>query len=84
MGWRQATINLLIKDRPENINPMVRANGLLEPRRRCKDCKHLFYHMTVKRYYKCDLRGFSYGAATDHRVNWWACTKFKEEKNANH
>ena len=70
-------INFLVAEKPENINPMVRAYGLLEPKQKCKKCKYLYGKQYSKVYYKCELRSNTNGSATDHRVNWPACKKFE-------
>ena len=63
-------------------NPMVKAYGRYwEDNVRCKDCKHLFYKQYANRYYKCELRGDTGGAGTDHRKYWPACMKFEKKNN---
>lgn len=57
------------------VNPMCYAFGEL-PGFKCKDCTHLFFKQFARRYYKCELRKNTDGAATDHQVNWPACKKF--------
>lgn len=69
--WFRDAIN-----RPENINPCVRLYGLGPENVRCKDCRLLFYHTTAKKFFKCELRRYSHGPATDHRANWPACARF--------
>ncbi len=59
-----------------NKNPMVRKNGLT-PGKKCKSCIFLCYHQTAKRYYKCKKRGCTFGAGTDHRVNYEACKLYE-------
>lgn len=60
-------------------NPMVRVFGYGPKEKRCKHCKHLYSKLFANRYYKCELRRNSNSQATDHRVNWSACSKFAEE-----
>lgn len=63
----------------DSPNPMVRQFGQAPQGRQCKGCVHLFLQPGVAgRYFKCDLRGVTRGAATDHRVRWPACAKFEE------
>ena len=58
-------------------NPMlVYGPGPLEAD--CGDCEHLFRVGGVAgRYYKCEERRITSGAATDHRVRWPTCAKFE-------
>jgi len=60
---------------PTNPNPLVRLHGEMGGEK-CKNCKHLIWHQASKRYYKCNQRKITRGAATDHRVNWDACKLF--------
>ncbi len=62
--------------RNENSNPLVVAYGLDPVGRKCRDCVHLTFRDRVARYYKCELRFISSGAATDHRAGWDACGQF--------
>ncbi len=62
--------------RNENSNPLVVAYGLDALGRKCRDCVHLTFRDRVARYYKCELRFISSGAATDHRAGWDACAQF--------
>lgn len=61
-------------------NPMIAAYGpyTVTPDVKCKDCKFLFYKQFARRYYKCEHRGNTNGAATDHRKHWPACSKYKK------
>ena len=60
-------------------NPVVAALGPGPEGRICRDCSHLFRVGGVAgRYYKCDLRKVTSGAATDHRVRWPSCAAFEE------
>jgi hypothetical protein len=61
-------------------NPMHAVFGKNE-NERCKSCIHLVYKQYAKRYYKCELRGNvdKCSAASDHKVNWFACGKFEKE-----
>ena len=58
-------------------NPCVGLYGFDPQGRKCKDCIHLFVHHCSKRYYKCNLRKFTHGPGSDHRVNWPACAKYE-------
>jgi hypothetical protein len=62
------------KKNPEN--PCLQVFGPGPEGAKCKTCVHLRYHETARRYYKCDQRAITRGAATDHKVNWPACGKF--------
>jgi len=54
-------------------NPMVIKWGRLEGMK-CKTCSLLHkFDYRCKVYYKCEYRGISHSAATDHRVKWNAC-----------
>lgn len=59
-------------------NPCIAAYGTTEGKK-CKTCKLLYVHQMSNRFYKCRLRKFSHGPATDHKVNWPACGKYEEE-----
>jgi hypothetical protein len=61
-------------------NPMVKSFGYGPEGKRCKHCFHLFKKQYAGTYYKCDYRINTNGPGTDHRVNWAACSKFKENK----
>lgn len=59
---------------------MIKRHGEGPPGRQCKDCKHLGYTEHNKRYYKCELRGVTSSATTDHGYRWPACGKFEEDQ----
>jgi hypothetical protein len=61
-------------------NPMIRLFGETQGKK-CKECLYLCYREFAKRYYKCQLRGCSGSATTDHRVNWPACGRFILHEN---
>ena len=61
-------------------NPMARVYGTF-PGKKCKQCIHLYCKQFSKKYYKCRLRKNTNGSATDHRVNWTACSKFSPNIN---
>lgn len=63
---------------PSNPNPCVGLYGKGPEGKRCKHCRLLTGHRFSRTYYKCQLRGDTHGPATDHRVNWDACSKFIE------
>jgi len=50
------------------------------PGKRCKSCAYLTHYDYTRRYYKCEVYGESSSAATDWRVNYPACGKWKGEK----
>jgi len=63
-------------------NPCVRLYGPGPDGAKCKECRLLIVNQKSKRYFKCELRGFTNGPATDHRANWPACGRFvQKEKN---
>jgi hypothetical protein len=66
--------------KPEALNPCVRAFGRGPEGEICKTCRHLFCHATNKLFYKCDLRAFTNGPGSDHRVRWPACAKWEAKK----
>ena len=66
---------------PEAINPCVRVFGRGPEGVTCKTCVHLFSHRTARRFYKCDLRAFTHGPGSDHRVGWPACGKYEAKPN---
>ena len=59
-------------------NPMVWKFGRGPEGAKCKTCDRFFVigHRSGT-YFKCELRGITRGAATDHRANWNACSKYK-------
>ena len=60
-------------------NPCLVAFGPGPAGRQCAECTHFSRVGGVGgRYYKCDLRRGTSGAATDHRVRWPACGRFEE------
>lgn len=61
------------------VNPMVIGYGEGPADRRCHDCAHLIRsHGGSREYYKCDLRGVSSSATTDHRWGWPTCGLFEQ------
>ena len=64
---------------PVEPNPCVRLHGKGPEGITCKKCALLLVHDCSKRYYKCALRKNTHGPATDHKVGWNACSKFKPE-----
>jgi hypothetical protein len=58
-------------------NPCIRAFGAGPENKRCKHCTHLYRKRWAGVYYKCELRNNTNGQATDHRVNWPACSRFE-------
>lgn len=73
-GWDEQT------KRHGHVNPCIRLYGVGPEGVKCKTCKHLFAHTMGKRWYKCDLRNFTHGPGSDHRVNWPACARYEERK----
>lgn len=63
-------------------NPCRKAYGPGPSGKRCKHCAHIVVFVHARRYYKCDMRHITSGSATDHRVNWAACGKFKVKKSS--
>ena len=63
--------------RHEHVNPCVRTHGLGPAGAKCKTCS-LLYRTTgySNTYFKCELRPYTHGPATDHRANWPACAKY--------
>ena len=57
-------------------NPMVRVFGSGPEGAVCRDCRWLISFAYSRNYYKCELRGMTHGAGTDHRVRWPACGQF--------
>ena len=47
---------------------------------KCGDCVHLKVHQCSHVYYKCELYGVTRGTATDWRVGYDACGKFKRRE----
>ena len=57
-------------------NPCVAVYGPGPPDKHCTDCTHLRRKQRDKIYIKCDLRKFTNGPGTDHKVMWPTCAKF--------
>ena len=68
------TLTLLALDREPN--PMRATHGPGPDGVRCKTCAYLSVHGRSRNYYKCELRGVTSGSATDHRINWAACSLY--------
>lgn len=63
----------------QRTNPCLRVYGTGPAEVICKTCARFHspeYH--GKRYHKCELRGFTHGPCTDHRVGWPACSRYEE------
>lgn len=43
----------------------------------CGTCVHAKGHTRTKTYYKCDQVALTFGAATDIRLSWPACTRWE-------
>jgi hypothetical protein len=66
---------------PERVNPCVQVFGKGPDGAICKSCAYLFAHQPGnKRFYKCELRNFTHGAASDHKVRWPACGRYEAAK----
>jgi hypothetical protein len=65
---------------PNDPNPCVRLYGYGPEGERCKTCAKLWSHRTARTYYKCELREFTRGPGSDHRVGWAACAKYERRK----
>lgn len=60
-------------------NPLVVLRGRCHDESlTCRTCKHLLTYRYQRTIYKCALRGDTQSTATDHRVNWPACSLYKE------
>lgn len=66
------------QDPNEWTNPMVRKFGKGKDGLKCGSCTH-FVRVDggSKKYLKCQLRGITRGAGTDHRAKWRACAKYE-------
>ena len=56
---------------------MVRRHGQSVRDVTCRDCRFIVKHEYQRAYYKCQKRGDTSSAATDHRVGWRACALFE-------
>lgn len=61
-------------------NPCVRSFGIGPKGAKCSTCCQIFvsHDSGTRRYYKCELRKNTKGAATDHRTRWDACAKYSQ------
>lgn len=58
-------------------NPMVRKLGYGPEGATCRDCDWLLRLQHHDRTYrKCEVRGVTHGAGTDHKVSFRACASF--------
>jgi hypothetical protein len=62
----------------QGLNPCIKAYGPGPAGVVCRDCAHFFAHQRAKKYFKCDLRGFTHGPGTDHKALWPTCGKFEK------
>lgn len=61
------------------INPCVRVFGVGAEGVLCKTCSHLErWNVGTHNVYKCNLRPYSHGPGTDHRMSWPSCTHYEE------
>ena len=75
----QATLITVPKKQQQDPNPCVNLYGEGEPGITCRHCVHLRYHVKyVTKYWKCDLRSMTHGAASDHRIGWQSCSKYEK------
>lgn len=62
----------------EGVNPCLALYGYGPDGKECRECSHMRYVQYSKKYWKCDLRENTHGAATDHRRRWPACGRFEQ------
>jgi hypothetical protein len=78
MQYGELFKNFDAREISQEPNPCVKQLGLGPEGKKCKECHHLTALHYANTYYKCDLRQNTNGPSTDHRVNWRACSKFKQ------
>lgn len=67
----------------KKVNPML-VCGKGPEDKRCKHCAHFIVkEFHNKTYFKCEFRGDTNGAGTDHRANWPTCAKFVTGESPN-
>lgn len=68
------------------INPCLALYGNGPDGAICRYCVHCRYRAQSNRvrYWKCDLRKLTHGAATDHRVGWPACGRYEKRTEEYH
>lgn len=64
---------------PTRINKMHRAYGSMKDGEICKNCEYLLADHYHKKYFKCEKYNVSRSEASDWRISWPACGKFKLE-----
>ena len=64
----------------KKTNPMLRF-GFGPEGKKCKTCDYLWRKEFANVYYKCAFMLKSDNTGPDHRVNWAACAKYKENIN---
>ena len=64
-------------------NPCVTAFGQGTLGVTCKMCIHIKRYRTANTYIKCDLRPYSHGPGTDHKVSWQSCAKYEVSPTPN-
>ena len=55
--------------------------GLANNGKTCKTCQHCGSYTQSRTWYKCDQWSRSHSIATDIRLSWPACGRYKEEKH---
>ena len=62
-------------------NPMIVRHGRGPKGETCRTCRHMLATSvrTNRTYWKCEWRGVSRCAATDHRLKWAACRLYEDE-----
>lgn len=64
-----------------NENPCVTKYGIGPAGKQCTKCNHLIRdHYHNQTYLKCEVRGITRGAGSDHRASWPACARFTPEE----
>lgn len=61
-------------------NPMTRVNGVTAGEE-CGGCVFFRRDGMRGKYHKCERRGMTHGAGTDHHVHWTACGLFTASAN---
>ncbi len=62
-------------------NPCILQFGEGVTGQTCQGCVHLRFSAQYRnRYWKCDLRPLTHGKATDHRINWPACSRYEKRE----
>lgn len=70
--------------RASDPNPLIAVDGPGPSETVCGTCRHFVRIYTYRKTFgKCQRRGVTHGAATDHYVTWPACGRYQKASDGN-